>query len=59
MIESLFWAYDLHITVILDYTSILNNENARKIKVMKKTNSEFVEFVSTLCLKKGPNFETV
>ena len=36
--ESLFWAYALHITVLLDYTNkLLSNDNAgKKIKVMKK-----------------------
>jgi len=44
VIESLFWAYALHITVLLHYIQVL--DNAGKNKSYEKTNSEFVEFVS-------------
>jgi len=41
MIESLFWAYSLHLTI-----QILSDDNAGKNKSYEKTNSEFIEFVS-------------
>ena len=46
MIESLFWAYALHITVLLDYVQVLSNDNAGRNKSYEKTNSKLVEFAS-------------